>query len=505
MMRCLALANMLKNNNINVEFICREHKGNLIDKIRLSGFYVHELDLLEGVEYYGKLSHSYMLGATQKQDANNCINILKSQENDWIVVDHYALDENWHYKLRPYCKRIMVIDDLADRKYQCDILLDQTFGRQKIDYLPLVPSGCELLLGSKYALLRSEFIQWRGYSLRRRFRPQFKRLLINMGGVDINNITGKVVKELQTCILPREVHIIIVMRGKSPHLENVQDIANSLPYEVEIKTDVCNMAEIMANADIAIGASGSSTWERCCMGLPTIQIIIAKNQIFLAKMLESYGLVKLATEINEINSLLSESSRWMGKISRKSSKICSGTGVFKVYNKMSNYKIRLDKFGEVELRNYVNLSVEELALILNMRNHVQVKKWMKSQGDISKKEHIEFISNLENETSMLYFLVKHKNNIIGSINFSQISINNSVEFGIYTNPFARFKGMGSVLELTASQYAFVELGVKEINLKVLSKNERAINFYKKCGYKIIEKKEIKHNSMIYMKKERVSQ
>ena len=188
-MRCLTLAQVLKENSANVEFICRKHEGNLIDKIHSSGFNVHELEMLEEIEVGNKLAHSHWLGATQKQDADDCIGILKAEKSDWLIVDHYALDEQWQKRLKPYYEKLIVIDDLADRKHWCNILLDQTFGRQQEDYSALTPEGCELLLGSQYALLRPEFSKWRAYSLERRSKPKFKQLLINMGGVDVHNVT----------------------------------------------------------------------------------------------------------------------------------------------------------------------------------------------------------------------------------------------------------------------------------------------------------------------------
>ena len=130
-MRCLTLARVLKENGADVKFICRKHEGNLIDKIHSSGFNVNELEVLERIEVNDKLAHSYWLGATQQQDSDDCIEILKAEKIDWLIVDHYALDELWQKRLKPYYKKLMVIDDLADRKHRCDILLDQTFGRQQ--------------------------------------------------------------------------------------------------------------------------------------------------------------------------------------------------------------------------------------------------------------------------------------------------------------------------------------------------------------------------------------
>jgi UDP-2,4-diacetamido-2,4,6-trideoxy-beta-L-altropyranose hydrolase/UDP-4-amino-4,6-dideoxy-N-acetyl-beta-L-altrosamine N-acetyltransferase len=504
-MRCLTLAQALKENGANVEFICRKHGGSLIDKIRSSGFVVHELKVFKETEVDTKLAHSHWLGATQQQDADDCINILKAEKLDWLIVDHYALDEQWQKRIKPYCEKLMVIDDLADRKHQCDILLDQTFGRQQEDYSALTPEGSELLLGSKYALLRPEFSKWRAYSLDRRSKPEFKQLLINMGGVDVDDFTGQVLDELKTCTLPSDVNVTIVMGGTAPHLESVKSKAIMLPYKTEVKVDEGNMAEIMANSDIAIGAAGSTTWERCCLGLPTIQIVIAKNQQFLAETLACRNIVKLAKEVKETSCLLENSSKWMKSVGNSALGISDGMGTYKVFNKMTDRKIFLEEFGEVDLCNYVNLNENDKLQTLNMRNHPQIKKWMYSRNSISEENHFGFIKNLEIDMERRYFLVKQKDNIIGSINLSKINFENSVELGIYTNPFLQSKGSGKILESAASEYAFIELGVKKIKLEVFSDNERAIHFYNKCGFKLvdIDTKKMYHQKILYMEKMKI--
>ena len=326
-MRCLTLAQALKDNGENVEFICRKHKGSLIDKIRLSGFNVHELEVFE---VDNKLAHSHWLGATQLQDADDCIEILKAEKPNWIIVDHYALDEQWQKRLKPYYKKMMVIDDLADRKHQCDILLDQTFCRQQENYSAFTPEGCKLLLGSQYALLRPEFSNQREYSLMRRTKPEFKQLLVNMGGVDIDNITEKIVRELKFCVLPNDIKIVIVMGGSAPHLEDIRIKADSLPYKVEVKVDVDNMAEIMADSDMAIGAAGSTTWERCCLGLPTIQLLTADNQKTVFKLLSKKGVVKTLNSIEKLPRYIEEFKSELGSTSLLSSKVCDGCGVRRV-------------------------------------------------------------------------------------------------------------------------------------------------------------------------------
>ena len=324
-MRCLTLAQVLKENGANVEFICRKHEGNLIGKIRSSGFVVHELKVFEETEVDTKLAHSHWLGATQQQDADDCIEILKVEKSNWLIVDHYALDEQWQKRLKSYYEKLMVIDDLADRKHQCDILLDQNFGRDSKDYKILTLKSTKLLMGSEYALLRPEFEKLRQYSLDRRKKANFKSLLINMGGADPDNITGKVIEKLQEANLPKDIIITIVMGKTAPHLQSVKRCASELPYYSEVKVDVDNMAEIMANTDIAVGASGSTTWERCCLGIPTIQLVTAYNQEFIAQQLDKVNAVKLVNIDNMVKNL-ENFQYWMKAIGENASKVTNGSG-----------------------------------------------------------------------------------------------------------------------------------------------------------------------------------
>jgi UDP-2,4-diacetamido-2,4,6-trideoxy-beta-L-altropyranose hydrolase len=308
-MRCLTLAEVLRQQGDEVEFICRAHKGNLLERIQQQRFKVHELcPTVEGQANGNRkketLYGEVWLGSTQEQDAEHCIAILEAMKPEWLIVDHYAIDQTWQILLKGSYKKLMVIDDLADRKHQCNILLDQTYGRKQEDYTALVPKDCQMLLGSQYALLRPEFAQWREYSLKRRANPELKKLLITMGGVDPDNVTGDVLDILKNCTLPKELEIIVVMGVNAPYLDFVQEQVKMMPYKTQVKVNVSNMADIMANADLAIGASGATTWERCCLGLPSIQIVIAENQKYASIQLSKSKAVRVIESVKELSSVL---------------------------------------------------------------------------------------------------------------------------------------------------------------------------------------------------------
>ncbi|GAB2579493.1 UDP-2,4-diacetamido-2,4,6-trideoxy-beta-L-altropyranose hydrolase [Nitrincola alkalisediminis] len=291
-MRCLTLADALSEAGACCYFMYREHEGHLGALIQQRGHHALALPLQAckpNKTPAHSLAHAAWLGASQQEDAQECALLLRTLQLDWLVVDHYALDRVWESQLRPYCRQLMVIDDLADRQHDCDLLLDQTYGRDTQDYIDWVPSHCELLCGSMNALLRPEFAHWREYSLSRRKEARLQNILINLGGVDKDNVTGQVLDALHSCSLPSDCTITVVMGATAPWIKEVNKQAQMMPWPTQVKVGVSNMAELMANSDLAIGAAGSTSWERCCLGLPTIMLVLAENQEMIATRLSRQG------------------------------------------------------------------------------------------------------------------------------------------------------------------------------------------------------------------------
>ena len=295
-MRCLTLAEALRDHGAHCRFTCRSHPGNLIKEIKQRGFDVFELPYESnwtGTEATQSV-HAAWLGTGWKMDAEQTKVGAGESAIDWLIVDHYALDARWERALAPHCRKLMVIDDLADRPHACDLLLDQTFGRNTADYSPLVPDDCHLLCGSQYALLRAEFNALRPYSLQRRAQPAaLRELLITMGGVDKGNATGQVLQALHTCALPTDCRITVVMGATALWLDEIRTQAQDMPWRTQVLIGVSDMAKLMADSDLAIGAAGATSWERCCLGLPTIMFMLAENQRKISQELEKSGGVKL--------------------------------------------------------------------------------------------------------------------------------------------------------------------------------------------------------------------
>lgn len=314
-MRCLTLAEALRGRGAECRFICREHPGHLIEFIRNKGYTVYVLPCEPGnpVENEGPV-HAAWLGATQEQDADACLPVLQALQPDWLIVDHYALDIRWEEVLRQFYRRLMVIDDLADRSHRCDILLDQNFGRREEDYAGWVSQDCRKLIGPHYTLLRPEFAELRPYSLaRRRSTQALRHVLITMGGVDMIDASGLVLEALESCDLPLECQVTVVMGGTAPWLEQVRSKAACLPWDTRVMVSANNMAQLMADADLCIGAAGSTSWERCALGLPCVLLCLADNQKMVIEALSSRG-VAIALDVQ---ALRERGGRLLGEVLRQ--------------------------------------------------------------------------------------------------------------------------------------------------------------------------------------------
>lgn len=346
-MRCLTLANVLKIKGHETHFICREHPGNLISRLEKDGHQVHKLpmgNLDTNIDDYKSdeqnyPSHLNWLGEKWNVDAELTSNILKNYKADWLVVDHYALEKKWENVVNEDCNKMMIIDDLADREHNCDLLMDQAIGRKSEDYINLVPKKCELLVGTKYILLRNEFLNLRSIALKhRRNISKISRILVTLGGTDPDNVTGLVLDGLLKSDLGQEKKVDIILGSNSPHKDAIRNKVSNMPMNITLSIDVSDIANRMLKADLAIGAGGTTSWERCCLGLPTLIVITADNQELVVKSLKDYGAVinmghhrKLTPDMisHQINKIL-YNPIGLKDLSAKALKIVNGNGARRI-------------------------------------------------------------------------------------------------------------------------------------------------------------------------------
>ena len=332
-MRCLTLADEVRSRGTKVTFITRASAGQmLLDMIRAKG---HDLHILGGPVHgnnsdIGKSgsAHAQWLPVPWEADADETLEVLAAIGGvNWLVVDHYALDARWERRMRPQTAKILAIDDLADRPHDCDLLLDQNLGRKSIDYAGLVPDSARLLIGPEYALLRPEFRDARVRALaRRQDGGPVRRILVSFGGSDTQGLTGMALKAIEASGL--DVLVDVAAGNSDPEALGLAEIARRMPQDVTFHGFDANMAELMCEADLAIGAAGSSSWERCCLGLPSVILVLAENQRMIAERLDAADAtmsVSVHTLCDQVQSVINNSRRRIS-LSRAAALVTDGLG-----------------------------------------------------------------------------------------------------------------------------------------------------------------------------------
>ena len=327
LMRCLTLAHELAKRGAEIEFICRKLVDHLAELILSKSYKLCILHTNSVNEDY--CPHATWLEAHWQEDATQTL--LKVKGTDWLIVDHYALDEKWESILHPYIDRIMVIDDVADRRHKCDLLLDQNYYTDAATrYADLVDKDCQLLLEPKYALLREEFAFKRA-SLNRVYKSVDKILLF-FGGVDANNDIGKALAGLMNF----KGEVIIVAGSANENYPELEQICITKDNFTLLKsTD--NMAKLMTQVDLAIGGGGATSWERATLGLPALAWPIADNQVRLLNDLDKYGAIKLTSPEKLEADLNALNSRVLKQMSQKAMQLCDAEGATRVANKLWSF------------------------------------------------------------------------------------------------------------------------------------------------------------------------
>jgi len=342
-MRCLTLANTLAKEGAECRFVCRQYPGNMIEEINRRGFNAVGLPLNDSsqtkfIQESDIPTHSLWLGANWHMDALQTIESVKGKKLDWLVVDHYGINYLWEDVLSTHSQNILVIDDLADRKHSCDILLDQNLIAEKeTRYDFLLPEKCKKLLGPEYALLQPAYSELRNKAKAR--HGPVRRILIYFGGADRHNITGLALEGF-LALGNHEITVDVVMNDASPHSQTVQNLVRNYP-NIILHGNIPSLAPLMLEGDLFIGASGATTWERCCLGLPALVVTLAENQKPIAKELDRRGLIYWIGDAETIS--LIEIKRQLEKTinkdldiawSKSCMKLVDGFGANKVKNEM---------------------------------------------------------------------------------------------------------------------------------------------------------------------------
>jgi len=344
LMRCLALAQEIKQRGYTVSFVTCCNSEKLCRRIKNEGFHIHFLSKL------GNLKET--------------MEFLKAEKPDWVILDGYHFSTDYQKRVKDLGYKLLVIDDYAHLGYYySDIILNQNYGAEKLPYS--TETYTKLLLGTKYVLLRKEFLTC--IHRRREFPEVGKNIVITMGGGDTENNTLTIIEALNRIKQP--LHIKIVLGANNPHYDSIKNEAGKGTHTAEILTSVDNMASIMSWADIVISAGGITVWELAFMGLPSVLCIVAENQERTVKTLAEDGFFLSPvwlrrTSLHEIKEMIEKLilDKNLRKIlSEKALMLVDGKGAERVFNALMKMPIRI--------------------LFLGGHMSRQLADWLESQGE----------------------------------------------------------------------------------------------------------------------------
>lgn len=339
LMRCLALADELAQRGHHCQFITRAHHGAYLKPLQQRSFKVSLLPPPAQPLTATSLSNQWLATTSAEDLAATCDQL--QEPPDWLIVDHYGIDQQWLtlFRQRQPHSRILAIDDLADRPLDADLLLNQTVGIGGDSYQGLLPHHCRLLLGTPYMLLRPQFRNYRQQALsRRQSEVTPRRLLISLGGTDPAGLTLPLVERIVATPALAALSLDILLSSAAPALPALHQFCLGQP-RLRLHIDSDEVAALLTNADLAIGAAGSSAWERCCLGVPTIQLVLADNQRQIAQQLDHYqaaltldhqpGQGVVAQILAPLQQLLSDGTL-RARLSHNAMALCDGEGCQRV-------------------------------------------------------------------------------------------------------------------------------------------------------------------------------
>lgn len=414
-MRCATLAEELRRRGAKVSFICRAMPGDYSEWLIERGI---EVALLPGfpADDGGNSTDSYAgwLGVPLEQEIAEMAECLTAAGPvDWLVVDHYALDVEWEKAMRGQVGKILCIDDLANRSHDCDLLLDQNYCAEPASrYAGLVPEGAVTLVGPRYALLRPEFAFWRGKMQER--DGIVRRMLLFMGGSDSANVTKIALQafaQLHSRTLSWQVDV--VLGSGNPHLEEIQSLCSGLSWiRLHQNLGSNEMAALMAHADFAIGAGGSTNWERACLGLPSLIFAVADNQMEPLRRLVEAGYVAGEARAPDLErllfwlQLLPENASWLRGLGKKSAALVDGEGARRVADRMRS--------TQITFRRAIGADCED---VWRWRNAPAVRNNASNPGEIDLMSHRQWFERTLQDPCKILLIAEWNQRPIGIARF----------------------------------------------------------------------------------------
>ena len=467
-MRCLALGQAWSDAGGRAIFAMAAATSAIEKRLRSEGFEVTRVT--------GPVS--------TQADAGETIRLARRHSASWVVVDGYEFGAEYQAALKSAGLRVLFIDDNGHAAhYSADLVLNQNAHSDEALYRSR-ESSTHLLLGPRYALLRREFADWGAG--RREVPAVARKVLVTMGGSDPGNLTRGIIEAL-TDVEELHLEITVVVGGSNPYLPEIKDIVDRSQRGIRLLRDVTNMPDLMAWADLAISAAGSTCWELCALALPALLIAVAPNQKAAGLSLQQLGAAKLILEgehfrpdlVREAVALINSPVERQS-LSDRAHALVDAKGAGRVVAFLCSGRLPREEVL-ISLRD---VTPNDQDKIREWRNNPGVRKYMYTDHEIGPDEHRLWFSRILRDPSCKYWVIVCDGDDVGLANLYNIdNRNRRCYWGFYViGASARGKAVGSFAEFSVLRFVFEDLKFQKLCAEVLASNQAVIRMHKSFGF-----------------------
>ena len=480
-MRCLALAAELKRRGHQVVFVMRPLVGHMMMDTEAAEFEVLGLPdwQLGTANSQAEWIDKARSPEAQQLDADETLALLPHRFFDWLLVDHYALGKQWQLQMGVAAQKILVIDDQADRALCCDLLLNQNPGANTESYAGLTRLGSPVLIGPQYALLRPEFSKSANAAHRLDQAAPAVRVLVSLGGVDPQGLALKVVSALADCGF-RGSGVTVVAGKHNPHELELLASCRVLGFVGLQSTNT--MAQLMSQADWAVGAGGVSLLERCATGLPSIALAISPNQGPGVAAAHAAGAVLALDPLDAyfpdllrrmIQSLLTEPER-LKAMSQAAMSVCDGRGTTRVADAL--------QAGSLALRV---ATLRDAPALYAWRNALETRQHSGYGLAFSLEQHVQWMSGVLADPTRRLWIASTTAGAVGVLRFDSRAerADTIAEISVYRVPGQLGQGWGRALITRGVQEAQRTWpGLRQVDAHISDDNFASLGAFAACGF-----------------------
>jgi len=436
------------------------------------------------------------------EDAAQTIALARQMEAAWVVLDGYCFDAPYQRAVKEAGLRLLVVDDYGHAShYYADLVLNQNIGADESLYANREPCT-HLLLGPRYALLRREFWPWRGW--RREISPVAHKVLVTLGGADPDNVTLWVVRALRRVQIAG-LEATVVVGGGNPHWESLRSATEHSGCEIRLERNVKDMSELMAWADAAMSAGGSTCWELAFMGLPALVLVVAENQKGVAEGLDALGVVKnlgRCMDVDEVDvahalKALATDFAQRGAMSEKGRQLVSGSGADEVVSSMNRLAEPAFPADRLRIRP---ARLEDAEIIWQWANDPVVRANSFNRESISLDAHIEWYRKKLVSSDACIWLVELDQVPVGQIRYDRVD-SDTAEIDFSVVHLYRGRGLGTRVLLLSHRLACDELQVKRLRGTVFSSNGPSVHAFTKAGFECVGQEQVQGVSCFIFEKD----